>query len=130
MDTQKIRVIIADDSVNYRKGLESIIENQVDLELVGVASDGAEAIKLVEQKIPNVAIIDIVMPKIDGIKAASRIKTISPRTEIIIITAYPINNYLNQIDFDVAAFLNKKELRAASLTKSIRKAYMKQTSNP
>lgn len=66
-----IRIVIADDDAIIREGLKMIIETQADMELVGVATDGAEAVKLCESLTPDVTVLDIRMPNVDGIDAAT-----------------------------------------------------------
>ena len=66
-----IRIVIADDDAIIREGLKMIIETQADMELVGVATDGAEAVKLCESQTPDVTVLDIRMPNMDGIDAAT-----------------------------------------------------------
>jgi len=85
---EKVRVIIADDHPLVREGFCHVLEDQPDLECVGIAKDGKEAIKLVKELLPDVAIIDIVMPEINGIDAAREIRRISPNTRVLIVTAF------------------------------------------
>lgn len=84
----KIKVLIADDHTLVRMGLRLLISSQKDLELVGEAEDGSEAISVVERKKPDVVVIDLQMPIVDGVEATERIRAISPKTNVILLTSF------------------------------------------
>lgn len=86
--TERISVLIADDHPVVRQGLRTFLELQEDLELAGEASDGAEAIARVEQLLPDVVLLDLVMPEVDGIEAIRRIRAVSPSTRVIVLTSF------------------------------------------
>ena len=88
-----LKVTIADDSEFMRLALKRILETQERLEIVGMASDGEEAVNQVRELKPDVAILDIKMPKINGIEAAHQIVADSPGTGILIISAYEETQY-------------------------------------
>lgn len=90
----KITVVIADDHALLREAMRSVLDRQHDIEVVGEASDGEEAVRLVSQLRPDMAIMDIVMPNMNGIEATKEIKKISPSTAVIILTAYDDPNYV------------------------------------
>ena len=71
---EKIRVLIADDHAVVRQGLRTFLEVQDDIEVVGEASDGEEAVKLIEVAAPDVVVMDLVMPRVDGIEATRQIR--------------------------------------------------------
>jgi CheY-like chemotaxis protein len=79
----RIPVLLVDDHVMVRQGLRSVMEAFPDIEIVGEASDGHEALKLVERRRPAVVLMDINMPKLNGIEATARIKTEYPHISII-----------------------------------------------
>lgn len=83
-----IRVVIADDHQVVRSGLEQLIGTFEDVEIVGVASDGAEAVELCEATTPDVALVDLAMPDVDGIEATRRIRAVSEDTQIVIFTSF------------------------------------------
>ncbi|MFC1989885.1 response regulator [Chloroflexota bacterium] len=94
MSSDKIRVIIADDHVLLREGTRQLLEKEADLEIVGEAGDGEEAVELVRKMKPDVAIVDIAMPKLNGIEVTKQIKTISPGTAVLILTGYDYDQYV------------------------------------
>lgn len=84
----KIKILLVDDHVVLREGMRTLLENDKDFEVVGEASDGEEAVAIVSKLKPDVVLMDIVMPKLNGVEATKRIKQISPVTNILILTAY------------------------------------------
>jgi NarL family two-component system response regulator LiaR len=85
---EPISVLLADDHPVVRQGLRTLLELQEDIELVGEASDGAEAVALAEALLPDVVLIDLVMPGIDGVEALRRIRAASPATKGIVLTSF------------------------------------------
>ncbi|MFY9578095.1 MAG: response regulator transcription factor [Gaiellaceae bacterium] len=83
-----IRVLIADDHAVLREGLRSFLELQDGIEIVGDAADGAEAVELAEQLRPAVVLMDLVMPKLDGVEAMRELRERVPETRVIILTSY------------------------------------------
>jgi len=90
----KIRIIIADDHAVLREGMRNLLEQEKDFEVVGEAGDGEEADKLGTELKPDVAIMDIVMPKLSGIEATRLIKQASPSTAVLVLTAYSDIRYI------------------------------------
>jgi two-component system NarL family response regulator len=84
--TDPIRVLIADDHAFFRRGLEVVLQGEAGLELVGQASDGAEAVQLAGEVVPDVVLMDIRMPKITGIGAARQMKEVAPSAKIVMLT--------------------------------------------
>ena len=84
----KISILIADDHVMVRSGLVSLIESQDDFRVVGEAEDGIEAIALTKRLHPDVVIMDLMMPKKNGIEATREIRALSPETKIVILTSF------------------------------------------
>ena len=83
-----IRVLIADDHSVVRKGLKYVFLTADDIELVGEAGNGEEAVKLSKQLKPDIVIMDIMMPKMDGITAIKKIRTSIPETKVIALTSF------------------------------------------
>lgn len=90
----KIRVLLADDQDIIRTGLTIILNHQPDIEVVGQAADGAQAIDLVKQLNPDVVLMDIKMPNINGIQATRQIVAARPQTQIIILTTYDTDDWV------------------------------------
>jgi DNA-binding NarL/FixJ family response regulator len=88
-----IDLIIVDDQALARAGLRMILEGQPDLHIVGEGADGAEAVSLVRRFRPAVAILDIRMPRVDGLEATRRIVAIAPATRILILTTFDLDAY-------------------------------------
>ena len=81
-----IRVLVADDHVLYRRGLELVLGKEPDIEIVGEAADGAEAIRRAEELLPDVVLMDVRMPRHSGIEACLAIKELVPSTKIVMLT--------------------------------------------
>jgi NarL family two-component system response regulator LiaR len=83
-----IRVLIADDHAVVREGLRAFLALQEDVEVVGEAADGDEAVQAVSRLEPDVALVDLVMPRVDGIEAIARIRAQRPQTRVIVLTSF------------------------------------------
>jgi two-component system, NarL family, response regulator LiaR len=91
---EKIKIIIADDHSVVREGTRALLEREPDMEVVGEAKDGEEALELIEKLKPDVAILDISMPKLNGIEVTRQIKPEFPSIAILILTAYDNDEYI------------------------------------
>lgn len=89
-----IRILLADDHGVVRKGLRFLLERQSGMEVVGEASDGREAVRLAESTKPDVAIMDIAMPMLNGIEATSQMLKRDPRMAVIILSMHSDEDYL------------------------------------
>jgi DNA-binding NarL/FixJ family response regulator len=83
-----IRVLIADDHGIVRSGLRMLLERQLDIEVIGEAGDGAEAVRLVERLRPDVALMDLVMPGMDGVTATAAITQRYPEMDVVAMTSF------------------------------------------
>jgi DNA-binding NarL/FixJ family response regulator len=83
-----IRILLADDHVIFRQGLSHLLREQTDWEVVGEVADGAEAVRLAQALAPEVAVLDLEMPGMDGIEAAGRIVQVSPSTRVVALSMY------------------------------------------
>jgi len=90
----QIRVLLADDHAVVRQGIRRFLEEAGDIEVVAEASDGGEAIRLVEEHRPDVAVLDVRMPGITGVEATRRIKARFPDVRVLILTAYDDDPYI------------------------------------
>ncbi len=84
----KITVLIVDDHAVVRNGIAGFLNMQPDIEVVGEADSGVNALPLVEQTVPDVVLMDLIMPEMDGIAATAEIKRISPHTQVVILTSF------------------------------------------
>jgi len=90
----KTRILVADDHGIVRKGLRFLLERQEDMEVIGEAADGREAVHLAGQLHPSVVVMDIAMPQLNGIDAAAQILRSSPDTRVIILSMYADEEFL------------------------------------
>jgi NarL family two-component system response regulator LiaR len=89
-----ITVMIVDDHEIVRKGLLSFLEEQPHISVVGQVADGDAAVRLAEEHAPDVVLMDLVMPGMDGVETTRRIKNISPTTQIIVLTSYHQDEFI------------------------------------
>ena len=89
-----IRVLIADDQELIRQSLSFVLDAQADIEMVGTASDGREAIELVRREKPDVVLMDIRMPEVDGVECTRLIKSAYPQIKVIILTTFDDDEYV------------------------------------
>ncbi len=85
---KSIRLLITDDHPVVRAGLEGMLSRQPDMEVVGEAGDGAEAVEIAERLQPDVVLMDLRMPEMDGVAATQKIKAVRPETQILVLTTY------------------------------------------
>ena len=92
--SEPIRVILADDHPLVRQGIRLFLEEADDVVVVAEATDGSEAVRLVEEHLPDVAVLDIQMPGLSGIEATRQIKARFPQVRVLILTAYDEEPYV------------------------------------
>jgi DNA-binding NarL/FixJ family response regulator len=97
MSRKTIRLLLADDHTIVRQGLAKLLEMEPDFEVVGEAENGREAIKKVEKLNPDIVLMDISMPLLNGIEATRQIKKNSPRTKIIILSMHAHDRYISEL---------------------------------
>ena len=88
MKHRRTSILIADDHEVVRNGIRSYLETIPDMQVVGEASSGEEALNLIAELIPDIVLLDLIMPGMDGIEITRRVKHISPRTQVVILTSY------------------------------------------
>lgn len=91
-----INIILADDHEIVRKGLKLLLETEDDIDVIAEASDGEEAIEVVKTYEPHVAIVDIRMPKLNGIQTTKKLKTLYPSTRVLVLTMHDDEEYITQ----------------------------------
>jgi len=116
----KIKILIADDHAVVRDGTRRILEQEADLGVVAEASDGEEAVSLATRFKPDVAIIDIAMPKLDGIEATRQIKALCPAVTVLILTAYDDDQFIFSLLEAGAAGYLLKSVRGQELIDAVR----------
>ena len=117
---EKTRILLADDHPLLREAMRSSIDQQEDMEVVGEAGDGDEAVRLSLEMEPDIVIMDIVMPGLNGIEASKRIKTTNPATAVLILTAYDDDRYvLGLLEAGAAGYL-LKSARIRDVVEAIR----------
>jgi len=92
-----IKVLVADDHTILRQGIKALLANQEGIEVVGEAKDGREAIKVIEELLPDVILMDIAMPGLNGAEATRRIKKKFPKMKVLVLTMYANEEYIFQI---------------------------------
>ncbi len=117
---KKIRILIADDHAVVRVGTRRILEQEPDLEVVAEAGDGEEAVRQATSLKPDVAIIDVAMPKLDGIQATRQIKSICPTIAVLILSAYDDDQFVFSLLEAGAAGYLLKSVRGSELVDAVR----------
>jgi NarL family two-component system response regulator LiaR len=114
--------MIVDDHEMVRQGAAGYLEAQPDIAVVAQAESGQQAVALVQEHVPDVVLMDLVMPGIDGVEATRRIKDLSPRTHIIVLTSYHQDEFIFPALQAGAISYLLKDVKAAELVQAIRRA--------
>ena len=122
ISTAPITVMIVDDHEMVRRGACSYLEAQPDISVVAQAGSGEEAVRLAQEQIPDVVLMDLVMPGMDGVEATRKVKNASPRTQIIILTSFHQDEYIFPALQAGAISYLLKDVKAAELLEAIRRA--------
>jgi len=115
-----VKVVIADDQALVRGGFRMILDAKEDMEVVGEASDGAEAVALVEEHRPDVVLMDVRMPNVDGIEATRQIVASGSPARIIILTTHDVDEYVFAALRAGASGFLLKDVRPPDLVEGIR----------
>jgi two-component system, NarL family, response regulator LiaR len=118
-----IRIILCEDHLITRQGIRRLLEDEKDLEIVGEASNGEEAVQMVLEIKPDVVIMDIAMPKLNGIEATRQIKLHYPQTGVLILSAYDDDEYVFALLKAGAAGYLLKSVSGNELVKAIRAVF-------
>jgi NarL family two-component system response regulator LiaR len=117
---EKIRVLLAEDHVVVREGTRELLRHERDMEVVGEAGDGEEATRLAVELQPDVVLMDIAMPKLNGIEATKQIKARCPSIAVLILTAYDNDQYIFALLEAGAAGYLLKNVRGRELIEAVR----------
>ncbi|MBC7347861.1 MAG: response regulator transcription factor [Clostridia bacterium] len=115
-----ISVLIAEDHAVVRESIHKLLEEEEDLVVVGEAGNGEEALRLVERLRPDVVLMDVSMPKLNGIEATRKIRQISPKTAVLVLSAYDYDQYVFALLEAGAAGYLLKDVNARELVNAIR----------
>jgi two-component system, NarL family, response regulator LiaR len=121
--SQPIRVVIADDHTIVRKGIRAVLRSVPDVEVVGEAENGWEAIARVKELQPDVVLMDLVMPELDGIDAIRRIRTERPQTRILVLTSFATEDKIFPAIKAGALGYHLKDSGPEELVQGIREVY-------
>lgn len=125
-----IKVMLVDDQIILAEGIKSVLETSGDLTVVGIAADGAEAVGLAQAAKPDVVLMDIRMPNMNGVAATKKIREILPESKIIILTTFDDSDYiLSAINSGACGYL-LKDVGSTALIDAIRNAYAGDTILP
>jgi NarL family two-component system response regulator LiaR len=116
----KIKLLLAEDHLIVRESIRRFLERQPDLEVIGEAGDGEEAVRQTLELKPDVVIMDISMPKLNGIEATKRIKQSYPSTIVLVLTAYDYDQYIFALLEAGAAGYLLKDVSGQELIEAIR----------
>jgi len=115
-----IKILLAEDHVVVRQGTRQLLEQEQDLEVIGEAGDGEEAVQLAVQLKPDVVIMDIAMPKLSGIEATKQIKALLPSVAVLVLTGYDYDEYIFSLLEAGAAGYLLKSVSGEELVNAIR----------
>lgn len=126
----KIRVLLCDDQEELAESIQSVLSTCGDIEVVGIASDGFQAVKAVDTLSPDVVLMDIRIPNMNGVVATQEIKRKNPQTKVLVLTTFDDSDYiLNAINNGASGYL-LKDTSATALIDAIKNAYAGDTILP
>src|SRR6266851_9328664 len=120
--SEPITILIVDDHTVVRQGVRTLLDMHPDLQVVGEAESAEEALPLVEELVPDVVLLDLVLPGMNGVEATRQMKRISPRTQIVVLTSYAEDEHVFPALRAGALSYLLKDIRPRELAESIRKA--------
>jgi NarL family two-component system response regulator LiaR len=119
---EEITLAVVDDHAIVREGIVSFLQTQPDITIVGEASSGKEAIRLVQDTIPDVVLMDLVMPEMDGVEATARVREASPRTQVVVLTSHHGDEFIFPAIRAGALSYVLKDIKPAHLLNVVRAA--------
>ncbi len=115
----KIRVLLADDHTIVRQGLRALLDSQEDIEVVGEAENGRQTFEKTKQIVPDIVVLDITMPNLNGIEATRQIKKLNPEIKVIVLTVHDNEEYVHQALHAGASGYLLKESAVSDLVSAI-----------
>jgi len=119
----KIRVLLADDHTILRDGIRALLDDQADIEVIGEAQDGQATVKMTAQLLPDVVVMDIAMPLLNGLEATRQIQRDFPQVRVLILTMHENEEYIRQVLAAGALGYVLKDAAAHDLLGAIRAVY-------
>ena len=116
----KLRILLAEDHETIRDGLKLLLNSQPDMEVVAEADNGQTALKLSQELLPDVVVMDVSMPKLNGIKATRKLNQLCPNLKILILTRHKESGYLQELLSAGASGYVLKQSKSAELLRAIR----------
>jgi NarL family two-component system response regulator LiaR len=121
--TETIRVLIVDDHTVVRDGLNALLSAEPGMEVVGAAADGVDAVRLAHELNPDVVLLDLVMPRMDGVQATIEIKRVNPEARILVLTSFAENHQVFSAIKSGAIGYLMKDTSSEDLIQAIRDTY-------
>lgn len=122
MSLSPITILVVDDHAVVRHGIRAFLETQPDLKVIAEAASGQEGIALAKQHLPDVVLMDLVMPGLDGVAATRQVKQASPRTQVVVLTSYHDDEHIFPAIRAGALSYVLKEISPDALADVVRKA--------
>jgi len=119
---QKITVILADDHTVVRQGLRALLEAEEDMSVVGEAENGRQAVQMIKRLQPDVVVMDIAMPTLNGLEATRQVSRDNPKCKVLVLSSYSDDEYVQQLTDAGAAGYLVKQTAAQDLVAAIREA--------
>lgn len=123
----KLRILLAEDHETIRDGLKLLVGSQPDMEVVGEADNGRVAVQLAQQLLPDVAVMDVSMPELNGLQATKKLKQQCPRVKVLALTRHTDDGYLQQLLQAGASGYVLKQSKSVELLRAIRAVAAGQT---
>jgi NarL family two-component system response regulator LiaR len=121
--TNTISILIVDDHEVVRRGIRAYLDTIPDFKVVGEATSGEEAIQMVKEYIPDVVLMDLIMPGMDGVETTRQVKNISPRTQVVVLTSYHEDAHIFPALKAGAISYILKDMRMDKLVEALHRAY-------
>jgi two-component system response regulator NreC len=118
-----IKVLLVEDHTIVRKGLRSLLDGEADIQVVGEAEDGQQAVEKAQLLLPDVVLMDITMPVLNGLEATRQIKSLHPRIKVVVLTVHSTREYVFQILQAGGSGYVLKQAAVSELIQAIRAVY-------